>query len=505
VRNDPRYISVQQDLRSEIAVPMKLDGRVIGVISCDSTRKNHFTAEDEALLTSLAAQSSRVILSMRLYEETRRRAAELELLGEVGRVLSSSLDLRDVLAKAVEATAKVCQAAIVAVFLLNDADTDLDIAACYGGSDKFRGQPPVPLRGSLLGQVVEAGAAMTFDDVHAQNNGGLMTLDTGSQALIAVPLVTKEHPLGVLCVFAEPGKKFDTHDRSLLQSLALSTALAIENARVHRHIIDAEETLRRAEKHSMLGELAAGLAHEIRNPLTSIKMLFSTIHKAEKFSANSQQDAEMIVKQIARLEAIVEGFLNTARSQVAAPEMKLVDLNATVDESMLLLASSAHEGTRMLINLCAGELGVRGDATQLSQVVYNLVLNAIQAVDKRGRVAVTTQLTANREVIFEVADDGPGLPEKVQLKLYQPFVTTKKSGVGLGLSIVKRIVEAHCGRMEVESPRKDIGRGALFRVTLPAEIVTPVTTPSGRFAVVARKPEIPALEAERRTGVLKAT
>ncbi len=292
------------------------------------------------------------------------------------------------------------------------------------------------------------------------------------QSLLAVPLVSKESPLGVLCVFGAAGKHLDDHDRRLLENLALSSGLAIENARVHRHMLEAEESLRRSEKHSMLGELAAGLAHEIRNPLTSIKMLFGTIHKTEKFSANAQQDAEMIVKQIARLESIVEGFLNTARAQVAPTEMKSVDFNATVDESLLLLAASASEGTRMMIDLCDGDLPVSGDGTQLSQVVYNLVLNAIQAVDKRGRVSVRTKLVPgeapSRTAILEVADDGPGLADKVLLKLFQPFVTTKKTGVGLGLSIVKRIVESHGGRLEVESPRKDIGRGALFRVSLPA-------------------------------------
>lgn len=472
VKKDPRYITVQGDLRSELAVPMKVGGRLIGVISCDSTRLNHFTPEDEALLLSLAAQSARVIQSTRLYEEARRRADELELLGEVGRGLCSSLDLREVLATTVELTAKVCQAKIVSVFLLDEKGTDFNMAACHGGTDGYRDQPPVPAKGSLLGRVIEAGKALNFDDVHAENHGSVLTLDEGAQSLLAVPLAAKDQHLGLLCVFGAPGKKFDSHAHSLLENLALSVAMAIENARVHRNMLEAEETLRRAEKHSMLGELAAGLAHEIRNPLTSIKMLFGTIHRTEKFSTNAQQDAEMITKQIARLEAIVEGFLDTARSQVEPSDMQSIDFNSTVDESMLLLASSASEGTRLIIELCDGALPVRGDGTQLSQVVYNIVLNAIQAVDKRGRVCVRTKLIAENgksaEALFEVADDGPGLAEKVQLKLFQPFVTTKKSGVGLGLSIVKRIVESHGGRLEFESPRKDIGRGALFRVTLPA-------------------------------------
>ena len=199
--------------------------------------------------------------------------------------------------------------------------------------------------------------------------------------------------------------------------------------------------------------------------------------KAKRIAAEADGDADMISKQIARLETIVEGFLNTSRSQVAPLQCKTVDFNATVDEAMLLLASSASEGTRLVVDLCNGDLQVSGDATQLSQVVYNLVLNAIQAVDKRGRINVTTtreSATDGRlEVLLKISDDGPGLAEVVQLKLFQPFVTTKKSGVGLGLSIVKRIVESHGGRLVVESPRKDIKKGALFRVYLPSLAAEP--------------------------------
>ncbi len=472
VRKDPRYISVQQNLRSELAVPLKIGGRVIGVISVDSTRLNHFTSEDEALLSSLAAQSARVIQTTRLYEEARRRAEELELLSEVSRGLSSTLDLRGVLAEAVAQTARVCRAEIVSIFFVAEDCEHLEMAACHGGSDKYRLQPTISLNKSLLGRVIESGKAKIVCDVHSENEGGEFYVDPHVNSLLAVPLVSKDKALGILCVYGAKKRIFDSHDERLLSSLARSAALAIENARAHRRMLAAEEGLRSAEKFSMLGELAAGLAHEIRNPLTSIKVLFGTLYKSPRFPTDAQQDAEMINKQIARLETIVEGFLTQARAQVAPMQSKTVDLNATVDESMLLLASSANEGTRLMINVCDGELPVKGDATQLSQVVYNLVLNAIQAVDKRGRITVATTRIPKTdgkpaEVCLEVTDDGPGLPETVQLKLFQPFVTTKKSGVGLGLSIVKRIVEAHGGRLDVESPRKGMDHGALFRAVLP--------------------------------------
>ena len=472
VKKDPRYIRVQSNLRSELAVPLKIGVRTIGVISCDSTKLNHFTPDDEGLLLQLAAHSARVIQTTRLYEETRRRADELELLSEVSRDLASTLDLREVMARAVEQTAKVCRAEIVSVFLLGEEGTHLELAACHGGSDDYRKQPPVVLSGSLLGRVIESKKVRTFADVHAENSDQIFVVDKSVASLLAVPLIAKDKALGILCVYGAPGRNFDAHDERVLDNLGRSTALAIDNARVHRRMMAAEDSLRSAEKFSMLGELAAGLAHEIRNPLTSIKVLFTQLQKNGQIGGTGQQDAEMIAKQISRLETIVEGFLATARTQRAASELKVVDLNNTVDESMLLLASAASEGTRLTIDVDDNALRVVGDPTQLSQVVYNLVLNAIQAVEKRGRINVSTRKLPSivgkpGEIALEVSDDGPGLSEKVSLKLFQPFVTTKKSGVGLGLSIVKRIVDTHNGRLEVESPRKDIGRGALFRVVLP--------------------------------------
>jgi len=495
VRKDKRYVRVRSDLRSELAVPLKIGGKVIGVISCDSIKLNHFTSEDEALLSSLAAQTARVIHSTQLYEETRKRAEELELLSEVSRGLSSTLDMRKVLAQAVEQTAKVCRAAVVSVFLISDGGLHLDMAACHGGSEQYRQQPSILLNGSFLGKVINSGKPALFKDVHNTNGSvryfirpegaaseapaaptnaitGEIYIDPTVSSLLAVQLISKDKPLGILCVQGATGRVFDSHDQRLLESLARSAALAIDNARAHRRMLAAEERLRSSEKNSMLGELAAGLAHEIRNPLTSIKVLFGTLLKDIKVHPEAHKDAEMINKQIARLEAIVEGFLNQARAQVMPNQSTRVDLNATVDESMLLAASSANEGTRISIELCDGELPVNGDATQLSQIVYNLVLNAIQAIDRRGRITVSTGRIAKSdgqppEVYLEVSDDGPGIAEKVMLKLFQPFVTTKKSGVGLGLSIVKRIVESHGGRLLVESPVKTLGRGALFRAVLP--------------------------------------
>ncbi|MCW8133026.1 MAG: GAF domain-containing protein [Planctomycetota bacterium] len=481
VTKDPRYVRVQRGLRSELAVPLKVGGSVIGVISCDSTRLNHFTPEDEALVISLAAHSARVIQTTRLYEETRRRAEELRLLIEAGRVLAGTLDLQLVLGQLVEQAAKFWRAPVAAVYLVSDDGKNFTLAASHGGSEAWRGQSPIPIEDAFVGQAMVSNEETTvFENLGAAgiDDRARAQLPPEAGALLAAPLVAKRRALGVLCVFGRSGRKITKDERGLLAGLAASASLAIENANAHRRMLAAEEGLRGAEKSTLLAEMASGLAHEIRNPLTSIKLLVDSMVRSQAIKPEAASDATMIQKQIERLEKIVGSYLETARQHVSKMQHKVVDFNAVIEESLLLLATSSHEGLRMDCTLQAEELRVEGDPTQLSQAVYNLVLNAIQAVGQfvkshpgngRGRITVLSGRQADRqETFFEVADDGPGMCEEVKDRLFQPFVTTKEQGVGLGLSIVKRIVEAHNGRLEVESPRGDLGRGARFRVVLPS-------------------------------------
>jgi signal transduction histidine kinase len=188
----------------------------------------------------------------------------------------------------------------------------------------------------------------------------------------------------------------------------------------------------------------------------------------------------MIKKQVARMEAIVSQYLESARAQAPSVHHVALDLNGVLSETILLLAPSASEGCRIHGELSSEALPVLGDPTQLSQAFYNLVLNALQAVAglrqstqgrRMGRIEVRSGRAGGEGekagIFVEVADDGPGVPATVLDRLFEPFLTTKKGGVGLGLSIVKRIAQAHGGELEVESPRQDLGYGARFRLLLP--------------------------------------
>jgi signal transduction histidine kinase len=339
----------------------------------------------------------------------------------------------------------------------------------------------LPVKGTLLGRIFTGRREVAaFGNLAAEvSRSARPVLEAGQLAsLLAVRLVVRARVLGVLCVFAGRGRRYAPGDRGLLAGLARSAALAIENAQVHRKMRTLEEALRETERSALLSALAAGLAHEIRNPLTSLRILFDSVVLCSGPAAPAG-DVLMIRRQLDRLEQIVNQYLERARAQAATVQAQPLDLNGVIGEALLLLATQAGEGTRMVCTLHPGELRMRGDATQLSQVVYNLVLNALQAVatpeareaggPRRVEIRSGPGAGAGGEVFFEVADNGPGLAPEVREQLFRPFVSTKPQGVGLGLSIVKRVVDAHGGRLAIESPRADLGcRGTTVRVTFPA-------------------------------------
>jgi signal transduction histidine kinase len=409
------------------------------------------------------------------------RKVDVTSLAKVGEALGADKSPKEVLQLILKAAFSITRATSASLMLMDPETNTLKVEVAEGFKDKRIYSTRLAIGQGVTGWVAETGVPLRLGNVHKDER--YVRVQRGLRSELAVPMKIRGRVIGVISVDSTRLNHFTAEDEALLLSLAAQSARVIhttqlyeENARVQRRILAVEEALRGAEKLSLLGELAAGLAHEVRNPLTSIKVLFGTLAKGHAFASEAAQDVEMISRQIARLETIVEGFLSTVRAQSAPAQFKRVDLNATVDEALLLLASSAREGTRMEVELGGGELPVSGDATQLSQVVYNLVLNAVQAIERHGRVSVRTGRALESPagaaapaaaVFLEVADDGPGLSPQVAGKLFQPFVTTRKSGVGLGLSIVKRIVGAHGGRLDVESPRAGLGHGALFKVILP--------------------------------------
>ena len=246
------------------------------------------------------------------------------------------------------------------------------------------------------------------------------------------------------------------------------TAAGLEesNRKLQAHaeqIIMVEEQLRRAEKLSTLGEMAAVLAHEIRNPLGSIRGTAEILRDDYRPGDPKHEFIEIQIKETERLNHVVEDFLRLARPQ--APEMRRCSLGEELETIVTLTANDARQrGVSLIFTPPATRLDVTGDGEKLRQAFLNIVLNALQATPGGGSVTIAAQQTnGSCEVSFR--DTGPGIPAEIQARIWEPFFTTKPDGTGLGLAVTRKIIEAHGGTLTVTSAE---GEGTTVLVRLAA-------------------------------------
>jgi signal transduction histidine kinase len=229
----------------------------------------------------------------------------------------------------------------------------------------------------------------------------------------------------------------------------------------------------RNEKLASLGMLAAGVAHEIRNPLTAIKGALFIQQKKFRPGSQERSDADLVQREIGRLERIVDDFLQFARP--AEPELATVSADLPLQEAQGLLATHLAKSGIQLVREKSPELKIEVDPAQIKQVLINLIQNAAESLEDRGVITLRARHDrkhlSNGEtnvVVLEVADTGKGISPEVERRLFDPFFTTKASGTGLGLPIAARIVQKHGGALQYKTR---VNEGTTFSVVLP-EVTT---------------------------------
>ena len=244
-------------------------------------------------------------------------------------------------------------------------------------------------------------------------------------------------------------------------------------------LVQSEVLLEKQEKLATLGTLAAGIAHEIRNPLTSIKARLYMLGKRVAEDAASTADTGIINSEIARLERIVQDVLHFARP--SEPQLKVVRADVPLREVLSLMGSTLEQGRVQLALEDGPELHVAMDIALIKQVLINLVRNAAEAIEGQGSVTLRVRAShaklhgkSGDVAVLEVADTGKGIPPEVEKRLFDPFFTTKEAGTGLGLSIAVRMVEKHGGALEYQTQP---GHGTTFGIVLPV-VPAPATDSS---------------------------
>jgi signal transduction histidine kinase len=430
------------------------------------------------------------------------------VLVEAGAALCGTLHLRELLALMMERVREVLEAEACSIMLLDESSQTLRWEVALGeGAGKLQ-TLSVPLGSGISGRVAATGSAIRIEDVQTDPRwqGQRFDAATGftTRSIMCVPMQTHGRIIGVVQVLNRRGGPFSDDDQRLLEALAGMGGVAIENARLYEsleekvqertaelsrtlaELRDAQTQLVQSEKMAALGNLVAGVAHEINTPLGAVSSntdLVSRalakakdtltdpnqIERARSFLDKATAMAEVSQEACRRIAEIVRSLRNFSRLDEA--EHKAADLHEGLDSTLTLITHLTKN--RITVRREYGQLPqVLCHANQLNQVFLNILINAVQAIAGEGEITIRTRQTATagpgstRAAVIEISDTGCGIaPENLQ-KIFDPGFTTKGVGVGtgLGLAICYRIIANHRGRIEVESVR---GRGTTFRIVLP--------------------------------------
>ena len=325
--------------------------------------------------------------------------------------------------------------------------------------------PVVPVEGALPRVLLEEGAPVTRVVLEERTRAGSRarrTLSTEALAQfraagseLAVPIVRGARLAGWIEIGGGLPERY-------LKAEVATAFLAVGNQAVASlERIQAEEVAKRREALAAVGEMAAGLAHEVRNPLGAIHGAVQVL-LTETDTRRAREMLEVIQEETARLGRVVGEFLDYARPSTRRREA--VDL-ADLARSALRSAEAAGQGVRATVRVADGTPPAAGDPDQLQRAVGNILRNAREAAGPGGSIRVDVAPEGSDRVAIRIEDDGPGIPTEALPRLFQPFYTTKPGGTGLGLALVHRLIEAHGGEVRVDA-RPDLG--AAFTLILPA-------------------------------------
>jgi signal transduction histidine kinase len=466
VSKDQRYVEIRKGIRSELAVPMELMGHVIGVVNCDSDRLDAFSEQDVAFLALLTNEASKAVGRIWLLRQLRSKAAQLEALVRAAQGLARERDEPGISQDLARHTRGLLGARACAYYKL--VDDVLLLKSLDGDCADSVLTPSIGLNQTSLGTVVSRGRPVVVPLAGKTEEHLFEKLSEpiASSSLLAVPVRYEDETFGVVLCVAMGAYRFSDDDKHLVTALSSFGASSIQNARLYAKVFSVEEGLRRSERLTALGLLSAEVAHEIRNPLTVMKLLSDTLSQGLAADDPRMEDLGVMREKIAYMEGVVSRVLGMSKAQSGA--FRSVDLRQASENSVLLLRLKLQQlGVKVSID-SPGELPlVQGHPGQIQQVFLNLMMNAVQAMVGGGSLQLRLGVEPGPQgevVTVRIADTGAGIPAEILPKIFESFFTSREDGTGLGLAIVKRILRDHRGDIVVESSGPD---GTTFKFWIP--------------------------------------
>jgi signal transduction histidine kinase len=465
---EPRYIAVRSSARCEMCVPIQDENQVVGVIDLESDRVGGFTTADLALLEELAAEAARVMHRLWQVGHLKEKARQLESLITAGQSLVTKLEQQELFDTITREARTMMQTRGCALYLHNDGKGTV---RCASFTNAALTPPPageLPLDSCLVASPIHTRHQVWFADIQSPEFRELLDLprDPTLRSVLATPMLFEGEVLGVVAVFTDHVHRFDNDEKRLLAALASMGSVALQNARLYARVFQSEDVLRKNERLTTLGLLAAEIAHEIRNPLTVLKLLHGGLGVDFAEGDPRRTDMRVIGEKLDQLEAIVTRVLNFAKAPSSLhSRWSLADI--IEDTLVLVRLKLAQSKVSVTFDPPARPLFVEAHKGQIQQVLLNLLLNATQAMPDGGTIAIvvtTEERAGTHHAVLDISDTGSGVAETIRGRIFDSFLSGRPDGTGLGLAIAKRILLSHHGDIELRNTSET---GTTMRITLP--------------------------------------
>ncbi|MDO9565972.1 MAG: ATP-binding protein [Candidatus Desulfaltia sp.] len=415
-----------------------------------------------------------------------KKIKQLMAIQDTGKAILSILDLKQLLTVIMNILSNICQINRAVIMLVNEEKGCLQYMHGVG----FDGEVPeevknytIPLNrlSNIIARVASTGLPEYVPDIKKsilRKENIVLKLANPTSAFI-VPLVTKSKVIGIIATDAVDRDGVPEETRQTLEIFAPQIAIAIENAKLYKRLYEQMEELKRsqallsrAEKLSFLGNMAARLAHEIKNPMTAIGTFIQMLPQKYDDEEFRTEFYEIAMEETARVNNLITELMDLAKTRES--HFELNDVNELIDKMILL--TSPHSKAKhidIVRNYDSGIGQVWMDSEKMKQVVLNLLSNAIDFTPDNGKIELTTKkIMGDKEsesVQIEIKDNGPGIPESLINKIFNPYFTTRHkssmhNGTGLGLFVAHKNMQEHGGTIEVKSK---VNEGTIFILSFP--------------------------------------
>ncbi len=399
----------------------------------------------------------------------RRIEAFYRTFWEISTQLHSSTKTREVMQLAVVRATELLNAKGALLRLWDPETQEFKVAAACGLGKKYLGKRPVPGQAVLTEHILNRKVLVIRDIWNAPRvEVPQEKWDEGVRMMLDVPLALKGDILGVIRIYLGEERDFSEEELDFMISVSQQCACALNTARqIETKQAELDHLIVRTDKLSALGRMAAGIAHEINNPLAGILLYSSSMRKKVPDTGPLQEGLDVVISETKRCKKIIEELLEFSRDR--APDRRPADINEVLAKTLRIVENEFHLRHIRFESQLADDLEhVLLDEVQIEQVFLNLLMNAIHATPEGGIICVRSGMDRKRNHVWvEVEDSGCGISPQHMKKIFEPFFSTKAQGTGLGLSVSYGIVRNHHGDMDVLS---EVGKGTRFIVELPAII-----------------------------------